>query len=144
MRDRLGYALAITVSVVVLPYIITLCINGCASRQSSVLAKVSSGKDVVVTENGKNKLVDVERYIAMALPGLIDYKSDMELIEAQAVAVRGKILYEMGTDSTIKAGELEFTCYDRQDMIEKFGRTNYRRAQEVYEQAVYNTLGQTM
>ncbi|MBO5509344.1 MAG: SpoIID/LytB domain-containing protein [Lachnospiraceae bacterium] len=144
MKDRLAVILALTVMIIILPYIITLFINGCGNRNKSVLKNVSSGRDVILTENGKNRLIDVEEYIAMSLPSLIDWKSDMELIEAQAVAVRGKILYQMGEDTVINANELEFVYFTDQDLIDKYGRDNYKQAKVVYEKAVYNTLGQGM
>ena len=144
MKDRLAVILALTVMIIILPYIITLFINGCGNRNKSVLKNVSSGRDVILTENGKNRLIDVEEYIAMSLPSLIDWKSDMELIEAQAVAVRGKILYQMGEDTVINANELEFVYFTDQDLIDKYGRDNYKQAKVVYEKSVYNTLGQGM
>lgn len=144
MKDRLAVILALTIMIIILPYIITLLINGCGNRNKSVLKNISSGRDVVLTEDGKNRLIDVEEYIAMSLPSLIDWKSDMELIEAQAVAVRGKILYEMGEDTVINANELEFVYFTDQDLIDKYGRDNYKQAKIVYEKAVYNTLGQGM
>lgn len=144
MKDRLAVILALTIMIIILPYIITLLINGCGNRNKSVLKNISSGRDVVLTEGGKNRLIDVEEYIAMSLPSLIDWKSDMELIEAQAVAVRGKILYEMGEDTVINANELEFVYFTDQDLIDKYGRDNYKQAKIVYEKAVYNTLGQGM
>ena len=144
MKDRLAVILALTVMIIILPYIITLLINGCGNRNKSVLKNISSGRDVVLTEDGKNRLIDVEEYIAMSLPSLIDWKSDMELIEAQAVAVRGKILYQMGEDTVINANELEFVYFTDQDLIDKYGRDNYKQAKVVYEKAVYNTLGQGM
>lgn len=144
MKDRLAVILALTVMIIILPYIITLFINGCGNRNKSVLKNISSGRDVVLTEDGKNRLIDVEEYIAMSLPSLIDWKSDMELIEAQAVAVRGKILYQMGEDTVINANELEFVYFTDQDLIDKYGRDNYKQAKVVYEKAVYNTLGQGM
>ena len=144
MRDRFAIIIAISIMIIILPYVITLIINGCGNKNRSALKNVSSGRDVILVVNGKNTLIDVEEYIARALPALIDWKSDMELVEAQAVAVREKILYQMGDDTVINADELEFVCFTDQDLMSKYGHDNYKQAKAVYEKAVYNTLGKEM
>lgn len=144
MKEKIGTVVILGVMVIVVPYFITLCVNGCNKAHTSILEGIHSGRDVIICVSGKNKLVDLEEYVAMTLPGLIDYRSDMSLIEAQAVAVRGKIVYEMGGESCINAADLEFTYFTNQDIKDKFGADNLTKAVNRYEEAVYNTKGQIM
>lgn len=133
--------LVATVAVVIMgPYLLTCIING-RQIQTSLLENVDTGKDVIIQINGENMLIDVEKYIAGVLPGVVDWTADATLIEAQAVAVRAKIYYAMGEDSLIQASNLEYTYYTKQEIIEKLGDENGSRAQTIYEKAVYNTKG---
>lgn len=126
-----------------LPFLITICINGGILRSEKELENVSTGKDIIICGEDGNRLVDVEVYVAGVLPGLIDYKSKSELIEAQAVAVRTGIYYKMGDATVINANELNYTYYDDTLYSEKFG-DNYRKAKRIYDTATYNTIGQTI
>jgi len=65
----------------------------------------------------------------------------MEIIEAQAVAVRAGIYYTMGDETLINASNLDYTYYTKEQVIEKWGNVNGRKAINTYEKAVYNTRG---
>ncbi len=88
--------------------------------------------------------MDVEEYIVGVLPGLVDYDSDMDVIEAQAVAVRTKIYYVMQEETMIRADSLEYEYYNNENIISKYKRNKYNTAQTKYERAVVNTAGETI
>ncbi len=132
----------ITAIVVVIlgPYILTSIVNGRENTESK-LTGIDSGKDVIIQINGENQLIDVEEYIAGVLPGLVDWKAESEVIEAQAVAVRAKIYYAMGQETVIWASSLEYTYYEGATLKQRLGETNYEKAKDIYEKAVKNTVG---
>lgn len=131
------------VAVMVLgPYIMTSIINGRYST-SSAISSIDTGKDVVIQIDGENRLIDVEEYIAGVLPGLVDWQSDSNIIEAQAVAVRGKIYYAMGKETAIWANKFEYTYFDQEELEKQLGKSNADKAAEIYQKAVINTKGIT-
>ncbi len=131
------------VAVMVLgPYIMTSIING-RYNTSSAISSIDTGRDVIIQIDGENRLMDVEEYIAGVLPGLVDWQSDSNIIEAQAVAVRGKIYYAMGKETAIWANTFEYTYFDEVQLEKQFGKNNAKKAAEIYEKAVINTKGIT-
>lgn len=141
LGERITIVIAFIVILIFLPYIMTIAINGHFEDKVSKLEKTSTGRDVIITVDGKNLLLDVELYIAGVLPGLISPDSEKELIEAQAVAVRTKLYYVMGDKTVINASELDFKFYTKQDCMEKWGSSKYKTAKVIYEEAVLNTIG---
>jgi hypothetical protein len=85
----------------------------------------------------------VEAFVAMCLPVLIEWDSDIELIEAQAVAVRSRVIYSMGSETVINADALSYTYFTEEKLKDCVGTGSYLNARKKYEQAVYNTLGVT-
>jgi hypothetical protein len=143
MKDRFLVISAVAAFVILVPYMITLIVNGGGSGSESVLDVVSSGRDVIISDSGKNYLVDVEKFVAMCLPSLIEWNSDEEMLEAQAVAVRSRIIYSMGSETVVNASELGYTYLTEQKLKELVGTASYLSARKKYEQAVYDTLGVT-
>ena len=140
MGERLMTVLTVALIMIFGPYVLTSIMNG-RNGSSSSLEGINTGKDVIIQLNGENYLVDVEVYIAGVLPGLIDWRQDVSLIEAQAVAVRTNIYYVMGSKDIINASELEYTYYTREELIEKYGKRSGESAVKVYEKAVSETVG---
>lgn len=140
MGEKLMTIVATIAIVIMGPYLLTSIING-RQTQTSLLDGVDTGKDVVIQIDGENLLIDVEEYIAGVLPGLADWTADSTIIEAQAVAIRTKIYYAMAESTLIQANSLEYTYYTKQQIIEKLGEENGKKAQTIYEKAVYNTKG---
>lgn len=131
------------VAVMVLgPYIMTSIING-RYNTTSAISSIDTGRDIIIQIDGENRLMDVEEYIAGVLPGLVDWQSDSNIIEAQAVAVRGKIYYAMGKETAIWANTFEYTYFDEAQLEKQFGKNNAKKAAETYEKAVINTKGIT-
>lgn len=140
MSERFIVTLTGVITMVFLPYIITMLVNGRYISSTNELANVSTGRDILIEIEGANMLMDVEQYIAGVLPGLVAPDSDMKLIEAQAIAVRTKIYYEMGERTVLPAEELEFQYYSAYDLVERYGRSKYKSARTAYETATINTI----
>ncbi|MBP3621441.1 MAG: hypothetical protein J6J16_06755 [Lachnospiraceae bacterium] len=140
MGEKLVTIITAVAVVVLGPYILTSIING---RQGNVsaISSIDTGRDVIIQIDGQNQLIDVEEYIVGVLPGLVDWQSDMDIIEAQAVAVRGKIYYAMGEETVIWASNLEYTYYAGDELTKRLGKGNVEKAVKIYEKAVINTKG---
>jgi hypothetical protein len=143
MKDRFLLIMMVAAFFVLVPYIMTFVVNGVGNGSKSLLSGVSSGRDVVINDSGKNCLVDLEEFVTMCLPSLIEWNSDEELLEAQAVAVRSRVIYLMGDESVANADTLGYTYFTEQELKEFVGSSSYLKARKKYEQAVYNTLGNT-
>jgi hypothetical protein len=143
MKDRFLLAVIVFGFVILVPYLVTLIVNGGGSGGKSLIDEVSTGKDVIITDSGKNYLVDVENFVSMCLPALISWDSEADLIQAQAVAVRSRVLYLMGDETVINADNLGYTYFTEQKLRDFVGSTSYFRVRKIYERAVYNTLGVT-
>ncbi|MDD6327470.1 MAG: SpoIID/LytB domain-containing protein [Lachnospiraceae bacterium] len=142
MGERLTVYVSAIAMVFLFPYILTMAVNGRYGAYASQISNVSTGKDVLIEIEGANMLMDVEQYIAGVLPGLVDPESDIKIIEAQAVAVRTKIYYEMGEETVVSASKLGFSYYSKDDLILRYGRSKYKNVRNVYETATLNTLQQ--
>lgn len=144
MKDKLLSSVLAGVLCLIIPYLMTIIINGGTRGDSSKITKISTGRDVIVRIDGQNKLIDVEQYIVGVLPGVVSADADAAVVEAQAVAVRTKIYRSMGNDTIIDAGKLDFTYFSEKELKEKLGEKNYNRIMSVYENAVENTVGKIM
>ena len=138
MGEKFMTVVATLAIMIMAPFILTTIING-RVHNSSVLEGTETGKDVIIQINGQNKLIDVEIYIAGVLPGLVDYNQSMEVIEAQAVAIRTKIYFAMGTETLINESALEYDYYSEEELISRLGKNQSREAIFIYETAVKNT-----
>ena len=140
MGEKITRAISLFLLAVIIPYVMTICINGYSKDSGSMIKKVDTGRDVIINIDNVNQLIDVEEYIAGVLPGLVDSESGDEVLEAQAVAVRTKIYYQMGENTVINAEEMEFVYYTKKDYINKWGPNKYQKIQERYNRAVINTV----
>lgn len=139
MGEKVTVLIASFAIVVMLPYIMTIAMNGRYKDGDTNIEQLDSGMDVLIKEDGANRLMDVEEYIVGVLPGLVAADSDIEVIEAQAVAVRTKIYYSMGTETVIDATNLPYTYYSVNERLSRWGQKNFRNINSKYEQAVMNT-----
>lgn len=130
--------------VLIVPFLMTLIINGRRSNTKSSISEIKTGRDVLISMNGTNRLIDVEEYVAAVLPGEIEPNVSNKLIEAQAVAIRTKIYYAMKDKMVIDASTLDYKYYDDAAYISRWGRENYQSIRSIYEQAVLNTVGEVM
>lgn len=142
MRQKMSGIITGVMVVIVVPFIMTMIMNGRKEDVESRLESLDTGKDVLISIEDENKLIDVEQYVAAVLPGEVEPGLSREMLEAQAVAVRTKIYFAMGDKSVIEATELTYRYYDDSAYIERWGQDNYRRIKRLYEEAVINTAGQ--
>lgn len=144
MKDKLLSSVLAGLFCFIIPYLMTVIINGGTRGNNSKLTKISTGRDVIIRIDGKNELIDVEQYILGVLPGVVSADADADVIEAQAVAVRTKVYRSMGNNTIIDAGKLDFTYFSEKELKEKLGEKNYNKIMSVYENAVENTVGKIM
>lgn len=142
MGEKIVASIAMTAIIIMLPYILTMAMNGREIESGDEIGRLDTGRDILIQIDGTNVLMDVEQYIAGILPGIVDYSSDASFMEAQAVAVRTKIYYAMGNKSIIDASELDFKYYTMKDYMEKWGNNKYKQVKKKYDNAVINTARQ--
>lgn len=135
------YILTAVVCAIVVPCLVTFCVNGKQNDKAVSLDTISTGRDVLVQTKAGNELVDVEKYVAHIMPGVVDASAGEDYMQAQAVALRTKVYYAMGDETVIAASKLEFQYYTEEDYIAKWGRGRYESVKETYEQAVLATKG---
>lgn len=144
MKDKLFSSVFAGILCLIIPYFMTIMINGGTRENDSKIAKINTGKDVIVHIDGENKLIDVEEYILGVLPGIVSAEAESDVIEAQTVAVRTKIYRSMGEETIINANKLDFTYYSEKELKEKLGEKTYNKVMSIYESAINNTVGKTM
>ncbi|MBE5946916.1 MAG: hypothetical protein E7259_08275 [Lachnospiraceae bacterium] len=142
MGEKIMAAITFVAAIILLPYIITMIINGQHGDIGTGIGNLDSGKDVLIQIDGDNRLLDVEQYIAGVLPGLVEPEANVQIMEAQAVAVRTKIYFAMGESTVIDASNLDFKFYTKEDFIHEWGKSVYANSSVKYEKAVINTLNQ--
>ena len=135
------YILIAALGAIIVPCLITFCINGKQTDGAEKLEQISTGRDVLVQTKTGNELVDVETYVAHIMPGIVDASADDSYLQAQAVALRTKVYYAMGDATVIQASDMEFQYYTEEDYIAKWGRDNYKSVKARYERAVIATCG---
>jgi len=94
------YILVAVVCAIVVPCLVTFCVNGKQGDGTASLERISTGRDVLVQTKAGNELVDVEKYVAHIMPGIVDASADDSYLQAQAVALRTKVYYAMGDRNT--------------------------------------------
>lgn len=135
------YIMLITICAIIVPCLVTFCMNGRQANPNPEIEQLSTGRDVLVQTKTGNELVDVEVYVAHIMPGIVDASADDSYLQAQAVALRTKVYYAMGDATIIQASDLEFRYFTEEDYIAKWGRDNYRSVKARYERAVTATCG---
>lgn len=129
------------ISAIVLPCLITLCVNGTNAMSQKKISEIKTGRDVLIQMQDGNYLIDVEQYVAGILPGLVDASVDDNYLQAQAVAVRTRVYMKMGEATVITADQLDFQYYTENDYIAKWGKDKYKSIKARYDQAVISTCG---
>lgn len=142
MREKIIIELAGAILIIMLPCMLTLVMNG--RHRAITVNMIDSGRDVLITANGENVLMDVEQYIVGVLPSVVDYGATRDYIEAQAVAVRTKIYYAMGDNTVVDATDLAFEYFDEEKFMNKYGMDNYQSIKSCFEAAVINTTGEVI
>ena len=63
MGEKITVVIASIVIIILIPYVITLSMNGRFRDGDAWLSNVDTGMDVLIKQNGSNILMDVEEYI---------------------------------------------------------------------------------
>lgn len=135
------FCICAAVCAILLPCLVTFCINGRNPASEEQLSHIKTGRDVLIQTGDGNYLIDVEQYVAGILPGLVDASADDSYLQAQAVAIRTRVYYAMGEATVISADQMDFQYYTEADYIAKWGKNKYKSIKERYEQAVISTCG---
>ena len=141
MGEKLTIVVAMAIIMVMMPYLITMAVNGKREDNSVRIENINTGRDVLININGKNELMDVEEYIAGVLPSVAEPDSNDEMLAAQAVAVRTQIYFLMGNETFIREENLTYEFFTKEKYIEKWGKTSYNENMPRYEKAVMSTIG---
>ena len=144
MGEKITIFIAMTAVMILMPYLITLAINGRHKDAARDIERIDTGRDILINIDGDNKLMDVEEYIVGVLPGVAGPESGDDVLAAQAVAIRTKLIFMMGDSSVLNEDNLEFTFYTKSDYIERWGKNSYSDNYKRYERAVISTVGKTM
>lgn len=145
MREKVTVWFAGIVVAIMIPYLITIWISGTEQRSmGGSLEQIQSGKTVQIEQNGEKKAVDVECYLVDVLAAEIAPDSEMEAIKAQAVIARTTILKEMEGVTIIQSGDLSAKALTQEEEEELWGSKHYHEYRERLEDAVEDTLGQTL
>ena len=59
MGEKLTIVVAMAIIMVMMPYLITMAVNGKREDNSVRLENINTGRDVLINLNGKNELMDV-------------------------------------------------------------------------------------
>ncbi|MBQ7707962.1 MAG: hypothetical protein IJT72_09315 [Lachnospiraceae bacterium] len=141
MGEKLTIIVAMLAIMVMMPYFITMAINGKRENNKLSIDNVNTGREVLISINGKNELIDVERYIVGVLPGIAGPENNDEMLAAQAVAVRTEIYYKMENETVIREDNLTYEYYTKEKYIENWGKKSYSKDMPRYENAVMSTIG---
>lgn len=132
MRQRFRTFFCYLIIIVLLPYIITVFINGSSMASSS---KVDSSYVKVKTENGTVEMA-IEEYCIGILAREIPIEYKKEALKAQAILVRTNVyakLAENGRDTI-----LEESFWTREQMEESWGAvkqaSNYKKLEQVWQE----------
>lgn len=142
MGEKLMVGFAFILTIIAIPCILTLAINGQFGADTRELTELSTGRDVLICQDGQNVLVDAEVYIAHVLPGLVAPDAALAKLEEQAMEVRTKIYQTMGQETVVEATKLGFDYYTKEDYDRKWGKGHYDEYRVLYERAVLNTKKQ--
>ena len=124
--------------IILLPYVVTVFINGPSSVSSS---QVDSTDIRVKTEAGEIQM-PIEEYCIGILAKEIPADYEEEALKAQAVLVRTDIYEKLQSGGTGTALEEEF--WDREQMEEAWGMSGYSRNYKKLQKAWEATEGQVL
>ena len=144
MGEKLTIIVAMIAIMVMMPYFITMAVNGKRENNKLSIDNVNTGREVLISINGENELIDVEKYISGVLPGVAGPENNDEMLAAQAVAVRTEIYYKMGNETVIREDNLTYEYYTKEKYIEKWGKKSYSKDMPRYENAVMSTIGKKL
>lgn len=102
------------------------------------------GKEIQIETEGLYKSIDVEEYVLGVLAGTISADYDIEALKVQAILVRTNVLKEMQEKRTTDAADLSYHYLTAEERIALWGKQNYKKYEDCFEQAVVDTAGKVI
>ena len=124
------YILVAVVCAIVVPCLVTFCVNGKQGDGTVSLERISTGRDVLVQTKAGNELVDVEKYVAHIMPGIVDASADDSYLQAQAGAAweEGGFFWGRASDEGVLCdGRRDRNTGVRSGISILYGRRLYRK-----------------
>lgn len=144
MREKITIYFAALVMVLFIPYLVTVLIAGTTKRDTASLDLVNSGKVIRVEQEGEYQVYDLEEYLVGILAAQISPDYQLETIKAQAVIARTCLYKETEGYEQADAAALTQTYLTEEERKELWGEKRYDEYNKIMEQAVLDTLGQTI
>ena len=137
--QRLKNIGAVLIILLLMPYVVTICINGVKDNQDS--QKIYFSVKVQTDESESVQEIAWETYLTGVLAKEISWQEEEEFLKAQAVLLRTKIYQELeNSEEKILTDEY----LTRQEVEEKMGLLDGREYYEKLEQAVKDTGNQVL
>ena len=137
-HQRYGQLFSTVVAIILLPYIITVFINGPA-----VLTGAEVGEDNLFVEvDGKSREIPVEEYAIGILAREIPVTYEKEALEAQAVMLRTR-MYKQITEEG-KTSIFTDKYFEEKEMKKQWGRVKYEEYRAALRDVWQSTEGQVL
>lgn len=136
--QKIKKVFAILIIIVLLPYVITIFING-------KTMEVNQGKQeayIKVKKDGKNREIPLEEYCLGMLAKEMSTDYEMAALKAQAVIVRTTVYKEIGEEG--KKAVLKNHFWTREEMKKQWGRVQFQKNYHRIKQAWEETEGQVV
>lgn len=137
-HQRYGQLFSTVVAIILLPYIITVFINGPA-----VLTGAEVGEEYLFVEvDGKSREIPVEEYAIGILAREIPVTYEKEALEAQAVMLRTR-MYKQITEEG-KTSIFTDKYFEEKEMKKQWGRVKYEEYRAALRDVWQSTEGQVL
>lgn len=137
-HHRYGQLFSTVVAIILLPYIVTVFINGPA-----VLTGAEVGEDYLFVEaDGKSREIPVEEYAIGILAREIPVTYEKEALEAQAVMLRTR-MYKQITEEG-KTSIFTDKYFEEKEMRKQWGRVKYEKYRAALRDVWQATEGQVL
>lgn len=138
MRQKIKQAVCYLIIIILLPYVITVFING---PDAAVSADIDNTY-ILVESDGKNIEIPLEEYCIGRLAKEIPAESKEEAIKAQAVLVRTAVYKKIKENGS--KGILEDEFWTTEEMEKQWGITLYGKYYKKFQNAWKQTEGQVL
>lgn len=137
-HHRYGQLFSTVVAIILLPYIVTVFINGPA-----VLTGAEVGEDYLFVEvDGKSREIPVEEYAIGILAREIPVTYEKEALEAQAVMLRTRIYKQITEEG--KSSIFTDKYFEEKEMRKQWGRVKYEEYRAALRDVWQATEGQVL
>ena len=137
-HHRYGQLFSTVVAIILLPYIVTVFINGPA-----VLTGAEVGEDYLFVEaDGKSREIPVEEYAIGILAREIPVTYEKEALEAQAVMLRTRMYKQLTEEG--KTSIFTDKYFEEKEMRKQWGRVKYEEYRAALRDVWQATEGQVL